>query len=731
LIEKNKFKFCLYGLIASLMVLWVVSFPQLNHSEMIRYSNNQMILTSAMNTSGWRSLPIGGGGYVTGIYVHPQVADLVYMQTDNGGAYRWLPQRQQWENLIDDFPRLPWNYYGVESLALDRQNPELVYLALGKYTSSGRGRLWKSSDRGHTWSESDLQVPMGGNEDKRWTGNRLVVSSHDSNLLLFGSRRDGLWRSTDAGMHWSQVDSFGAYPHSDIGLIALAFDAQDPLQVYLSAYGDGIYQSHDAGLTWDKMEWSPVHGTKIIVSSDRSVYVTSDRSSGVSKYVNGVWHDITPQGYQGQIFNALSVHPNDSNQVLVAQGETGDSKIFYSADGGQTWAEKSARLQLNPTVPWWPDYFFNDYNSAVVFDPNFPQRVWLSDWFGVWRTDNFGEEPVMWTNYPQGQEQLVTFSLVSPPQGAVLLSGVADMEGFYHHSLDAYPQERLSHEDPNTRNLFKTWDSYWQDTYSIAYCGTQPLNLVRVGGKRDNLQNTGATSPDGGITWKEFANFPTDKIPLRVAVSADNPGQFVVIRSEAQPLYTNDHGNSWQQVTGLPDGIPGPWTWVQPLAADGKNGLKFYYYAGGTLYLSNDGGKTFAGVNNTLPSVDNYVIKTVPGVEDEVWLSLDGNGLYTSQDGGVNFTVTPQVENAKLLAFGKPQNPQYSPWLYLYGKITDQGEGLFKSGDRGLTWQQLDSIPLFDGDPAKNILVLEASQQEPGLIFIGTDGRGIYYRYIT
>jgi xyloglucan-specific exo-beta-1,4-glucanase len=729
LIEKNKFKFCLYGLIASLMVM--ISLPQLNHSEIIRSSNNQMIPTSAINTSDWQSVPIGGGGYVTGIYVHPQVADLVYMQTDNGGAYRWHPQQQQWENLIDDFPRLPWNYYGVETLALDRQNPELVYLALGKYTSSGRGRLWKSSDRGHTWVESDLQVPMGGNEDKRWTGNRLAVSPHDSNLLLFGSRRDGLWRSTDAGIHWSQVNSFGAYLHPDIGLIAVAFDPQDPLQVYLSAYGDGIYQSHDAGLTWSKMAWSPVHGIRMIVSGDRSLYITSDRSPGVSKYANGVWQDITPQGNQEQIFNALSVHPNDSNQVLVAQGETGDSKIFYSADGGQTWAEKSARLQLNPTVPWWPDYFFNDYNSAVVFDPNFPQRVWSSDWFGVWRTDNFGEQPAIWTNYPQGQEQLVTFSLVSPSQGAVLLSGVADMEGFYHHSLDTYPQERLSHEDPNTRNLFKPWDSYWQDTYGIAYCGTQPLNLVRVGGKRDNLQNTGATSPDGGITWKEFHNFPTDKIPLRVAVSADNSGQFVVIRSEAQPLYTSDNGNSWQQVTGLPDGIPGPWNWVQPLAADGKNGNKFYYYAGGTLYLSNDGGKTFAGVNNTLPSVDNYGIKTVPGVENEVWLSLDSNGLYTSQDGGVNFTVTPQVENAKLLAFGKPQNPQYFPWLYLYGKITDQGEGLFKSGDRGITWLKLDDIPLFTDEVGTTMRVLEASQQETGLIFIGTDGRGIYYRHIT
>ncbi|NJL52252.1 MAG: hypothetical protein HC930_08575 [Hydrococcus sp. SU_1_0] len=135
------------------------------------------------------------------------------------------------------------------------------------------------------------------------------------------------------------------------------------------------------------------------------------------------------------------------------------------------------------------------------------------------------------------------------------------------------------------------------------------------------------------------------------------------------------------------------------------------------------------GVNSTLPSVDNYLLKTVPGVEMKIWLSLDSNGLYRSQDGGVNFTATPQVENARLIAFGKPQNPQYVPWLYLYGKITDQGEGLFRSGDRGKTWLKLDDIPLFTDDGGTTMQVLEASQQETGLIFIGTDGRGIYYRY--
>lgn len=158
-------------------------------------------------------------------------------------------------------------------------------------------------------------------------------------------------------------------------------------------------------------------------------------------------------------------------------------------------------------------------------------------------------------------------------------------------------------------------------------------------------------------------------------------------------LYS-DRGKSWQQVSGLPDGVIGPWNWAQSLAADGVDGNKFYYYAGGTLYGSDDGGVTFSGVNNSLPSVEDHVIKTVPGIEDEVWLSLDRDGIYVSQDGGINFTAIPQIEQSRLFAFGKPTKTNDFPIIYLYGKVANQGEGLFRSRDRGKSWRKLNDISL-------------------------------------
>jgi hypothetical protein len=52
------------------------------------------------NTSlGQRNVSLGGGGYVTGTYLHPLQKDLVYIKTDVGGFYRWNPSEQRWRLL--------------------------------------------------------------------------------------------------------------------------------------------------------------------------------------------------------------------------------------------------------------------------------------------------------------------------------------------------------------------------------------------------------------------------------------------------------------------------------------------------------------------------------------------------------------------------------------------------------------------------------------------------------
>lgn len=664
-------------------------------------------------SQGWNNVSLGGGGYVTGIYFHPQQKDLIYIKTDVGGFYRWNPQNQSWIPITDRFPLSQSNYYGGEALALDPKNPNIVYIAAGKYLWAEPGAIFKSSDRGKTWTKLNIDLPMGSNQKKRWMGERLAVNPFNSNIIFFGSRRDGLWKSLNAGRTWTQVTSFPGTPEKDIGISAILFDKQVSGLIYAIAYGDGIYKSTNTGISWSKIEGSPKWPRRMATGSNGILYVTSAKGEGVTKYANGVWRNITPNKSQA-VFNALSVNPANPNELLVALGETPSTKIYRSLDGGTSWTE--IRRSINSTVPWWNGIMLRQpWISAIEFDPKVPGRVWLTDWYGIWRTEDYKANPVVWTNYQQGHEEVVTFALVSPPKGAILLSGVADVDGFYHNNgLNTSPSQEFGGKGPS-----------FQDTYSIAYSEKDPLRVVRVGGKRWNKTFGGATSTDGGLSWQQFASFPEKKMPLRVAMSATNPNLFVVTISSDRPLRTTDGGNTWSDVSGLPNGPRGPWNWSQSLAADTVDGDTFYYYAGGKFYRSNDGGASFEIVNESLPRDGWHSLKTVPGVKGEVWLSLDEKGLYRSKDGGKNFSLIADVERAYLFAIGKPPQGSTIPALYLYGKISGMGQGIFRSLDRGKTWTSIADRSQPIGNKPN---VMEASKQQFGVVFIGTNGRGIYYR---
>ncbi len=661
---------------------------------------------------GGTNVAMGGGGWVTGIYLHPLQQDLVYIRTDVGGFYRWNSVAESWIPLTDHFPLEQSRYYCGEALALDPKNPNIIYIAAGAYLWDQPGTIFKSTDQGATWTKLNLDLKMGGSEHLRWVGERLAVNPFNSNDIFFGSRRDGIWKSSDAGVTWAS-SSFPGKLSADIGITAIAFDKQVPGVVYANAYGDGIYNSTDMGVTWSKVAESPSQTNRIAIASSGVVYAT--HTSGVSKYANKAWKNITP-GLFSANFNGLSVNPNNPNDLLVSLNETKSTKIYRSLDGGATWKEKKA--SLNNTVAWWdmPSMFAN-YTSALEFDPKVAGKVWLTDWYGIWQTKDISASPVAWTNHQKGHEELVIFALASPPSGPLLLSGVADLDGFYHNNgLDTYPSKTFSDNGKNGPRF--------QDTFGLAYSESVPSRMVRVGGHRWNNTYTGATSTDGGLTWKQFASWPSaTTMPLRVAMSATNPNLFVVTVSGGQALRTADNGASWQSVSGLPNSDPGPWNWSQSLVADKVDGNTFYYYAHAKAYRSTDGGKAFEVVSS-LPSEYWHSLKTLPGVEGEVWASLDWNGLYRSTNGGKTFSRINGVERAHLFAFGKPQTGSTIPALYLYGNITGKGQGIFRSLDQGKTWTSI-------GDPQKPIgkdpKVMEASRQKFGLVFIGTGGRGIYY----
>jgi hypothetical protein len=150
----------------------------------------------------WKNVQIVGGGFVCGLVFHPTAKGIYYARTDMGGAYRRSEASGRWEPILDWVSYEDTNLMGVESIAVDPSDPDRVYLACGTYTNptTPNGAILRSSDRGSTFERTDMPLKMGGNEDGRGNGERLAVDPYDGRIVYFGSRHDGLWKSSDRGV---------------------------------------------------------------------------------------------------------------------------------------------------------------------------------------------------------------------------------------------------------------------------------------------------------------------------------------------------------------------------------------------------------------------------------------------------------------------------------------------------------------------------------------------------
>ena len=155
----------------------------------------------------WRNVKVGAADSFPGIVFSRVEKGLVYLRSDMGGCYRWDDSQKQWIPLQD--PMAESSYFGGESIAPDPIDANTVYVAAGMYRSDPSAML-RSHDRGKTWDVFPVSFRMGGNEDGRGVGERLAIDPNDTSILFFGSRNDGLWRSTDSAR---DVDESRRFSH--------------------------------------------------------------------------------------------------------------------------------------------------------------------------------------------------------------------------------------------------------------------------------------------------------------------------------------------------------------------------------------------------------------------------------------------------------------------------------------------------------------------------------------
>lgn len=674
----------------------------------------------------WTSLPAGGGGYITGIAAHPTEENLIYIRTDVGGLYRYEapndehPDNPYWVQLMEWIEMDDYSLWSTDGIALNPQNPDEIYAALG----SGAGDSWinsdpypqgvyKSSDRGVTWKQV-LDKRYRGNQGNRMTGECIaVIPEGEGEIVLAGTRIQGLFRTEDGGDTWTEITSVPA-DAAGVGIRSIAFDPSNPSKVYLTAYNYGVYESTDKGVTFSLIDGSSaIYPRCVAVASNGDVWVTSTK--GVYRYIDGALVKGNPSMSVAD-YNGITIDPNDPNHVIISQLLSAyNTKVYRTTDGGGSWSTITSNKTFYNNVTWYTDDHMGAAIAGVLINPFNSNEFWFTDWYLPWKTDDVTADAVYFESAPWGVEELVIFDIVSPPTDAILYNGCADNGGLRHDSMTEYPTVKFGE----------------QESTGIDFCEINPASVVRVSSKGWGASSFRVSrSDDAGETWRTV--YSPDDETGKVAYSSKNTSNYIFIPtgSVKTPIVTKDDGDTWVEVSGLPGDTYNKEFWSnynKPLISDRVNGNKYYAMIDGKCYVSEDGGSNFSvkAIGISQPSSSEtpelYMVAS-PYEEGVLWLSVGGKGLYYSLDSGASFSAVDGFSNCKTVSVGPPITGT-TPIVYAHAKHSTTGWGVFCSKDGGSSWTQInDSTCQVSNKPRQ----MAADRSYPGRVFIGTNGRGVY-----
>jgi hypothetical protein len=551
----------------------------------------------------WRDVNMNGMGWVTGVVICAAAPHQMYAKTDVGGAYRYDRETETWVQMMDGFGYDERGSFSVESIAVDPNDGDIVYVAANQTSKNLGSEIWKSTDAGATWEATGLRdakaVYMGGNDPYRSeAGERLTVDPNNSDVLYFGSRRDGLWRKLgDNG--WAQADGLPVRTSGEnsYGYTFVSFDKNggtaelDGVTVsavfYVGAYlaasdKPGIYKTTDGGKTFALM--NDRNGTPLPLRG--AVNANGVFVSTVEKMTDGNKSGVIVRGERGSnnlteitstkvefTISGLAVGV-DGGFVALASAVNDTDGVFASDAKGETWTRR--KQENGVRIPYQDTDWCHPERGGFVIDFSDPsgETGFAGTGFGVVRTANLktGAGSVIWDDHTAGISELCVAIVKTAPivGGPDLQIACSDMGGFVVLDRDTVPASRLAE-----RNVFgggpRDWaknDTWYGPEWGIPLSGINgfdysyqnPNYMAYTGwhqfGWFADFALKFGTSKDGGKTWAEITVPAKNKAAIglneyesagALAMSSQNPYNLVWSPVGGPLRYSTDFGESWQE----------------------------------------------------------------------------------------------------------------------------------------------------------------------------------------
>ncbi|KQZ67609.1 WD40/YVTN/BNR-like repeat-containing protein [Nocardioides sp. Root151] len=256
-----------------------------------------------------------------------------------------------------------------------------------------------------------------------------------STVLLVGTRK-GLWIGTSDA---ARVDWQWTGPHFDMEEVysCMVDTRGDNPRLLVGASsswtGPQVWRSDDLGASWQETPggavrmpddidasvervWQLVPGTEpgVVYAGTEPGAVFRSTDGGESfELLRGLWnHPHRTQwgeGFGGQAFHTILPHPADPQSLTVAISTGG---VYQTDDGGETWQPRNdgIRAEFLPEGQQYPE--FGQCVHKVARHPDAPDRLFLQNHGGVYRSDDQGGR---WESIADGLPADFGFPMVVHP----------------------------------------------------------------------------------------------------------------------------------------------------------------------------------------------------------------------------------------------------------------------------------------------------------------------------
>lgn len=537
---------------------------------------------------------------------------------------------------------------------------------------AARGGVFRSTDNGNTWQsifDAQASLSIGSIAIHPTNPNTIYVGTGDRNISAYPGIGTGIYRSTDGGNTWQNIGLQETYIISKI-----IINPQNPNQIFAATMGlpfvrdnnRGVYRSNDGGETWER------------------VLFVSDQTGAIDLAINTNNTTVIYASFWDRIRN---------NQETTIEGEGGG--IWRSTDGGTTWEELTNGLPSNEIM--------GRVNIAISkSNPNTLYAAYVAPYsstlYGVFRSEDGGDS---WQQ--------------TAASGAEDITGG---QGWYYTEIAVNPANDAQvfllglyvlRSNDSAATFQQTWegDAVHADIHAIAFAPNGNAVIGTDGGAY--------YSTDSGQSWYDLENIPISQF-YRTAYNPHYPNlYFGGTQDNGTCRGSSNAPNNWTQYWGG-DGF-------QPLFHPTNPNIFYVETQNGEIYRTIDGGESFEWSVTGIVSEDrrSWDMQYIMSQHNSDVLYTGTYRMYKSTNGGETWdTISPDLTDGLVYAprFHTITTLTESPIdaNLLYAGTVDAN--VWRTTNGGETW---DSIH-HNGLPNRYVSCLSASSNDANTVFVSLSG---------